>query len=247
MKSWSTASDGDKWMQLDWDEENRIKKTQNAEGTVNYKYNDTGMRIIKKSDTGEVVYVNDNYTVRSNDVFSKHIFAGNTRIATIMKTASTEDAIYYYHGDHLGSSNVVTNKQGVFHENIEYFPYGETWVQDASTSLGNQSMPYKFTSKEQDEETGLYYFGARYYEPNMSHWISTDPSISDYLPTKKSGGKNLPGMGGVYNPVNLNFYHYAGNNPVILLDPDGNKTVWLEGAGPEVNSAEYSRPIIQKL
>src|SRR4030042_1936833 len=220
MKSWSTASDGDKWMQLDWDEENRIKKTQNAEGTVNYKYNDTGMRIIKKSDTGEVVYVNDNYTVRSNDVFSKHIFAGNTRIATIMKTASTEDAVYYYHGDHLGSSNVVTSNAGGIYENIEYFPYGETWVQEKASST-QESMPYKFTSKELDEETGLYYFGARYYEPKISRWIGSDPAIEKYLPQPGKGDDGLPGLGGVFNPVNMNVYQYGGNNPVKFIDPDG--------------------------
>jgi RHS repeat-associated protein len=95
---------------------------------------------------------------------------------------------------------------------------------------------------------GLYYFGARYYDARVGRWISPDPAILEYLPTgNKNKDANLPGMGGVFNTVNLSLYHYVANNPVKYIDPDGKKTVWLEGAGPEVNSASYSRPIIQKM
>ena len=84
-------------------------------------------------------------------------------------------------------------------------------------------LQYKFTAKEFDPETGLYYFGARYYDARLSRWVSTDPILSKYLPTgNKKRDSNLPGMGGVFNPVNLNLYHYSGNNPVIYVDPDGN-------------------------
>ena len=76
-------------------------------------------------------------------------------------------------------------------------------------------------------ETGLYYCGARYLDPKYSRWLSGDPALSDYIPkapiddeTKKHN-ENLPGMGGVYNTVNLHLYHYAGNNPVKYTDPDG--------------------------
>ena len=83
------------------------------------------------------------------------------------------------------------------------------------------------TGKESDSETGLYYFGARYLDPKTSRWISGDPALGEYLPSapvndeaKKRNG-NLPGMGGVFNYVNLHVYHYAGNNPVKYVDPDG--------------------------
>ena len=84
-----------------------------------------------------------------------------------------------------------------------------------------------FTGKELDAETGLYYYGARYLDPKTSRWLSGDPALGEYFPSapvndeaKKRNG-NLPGQGGVFNYVNLHAYHYAGNNPVKLVDPDG--------------------------
>ena len=73
----------------------------------------------------------------------------------------------------------------------------------------------------------VYYHEARYLDPRVSRWLSTDPAMGEYLPSapindeaRKRNG-NLPGMGGVFNYVNLHVYHYAGNNPVKLVDPDG--------------------------
>ena len=69
--------------------------------------------------------------------------------------------------------------------------------------------------------------GARYLDPRTSRWISADPAVSDYIPQAptdddaRKRNQNLPGMGGVYNVVNLHVYHYAGNNPVKYTDPDG--------------------------
>ena len=77
------------------------------------------------------------------------------------------------------------------------------------------------------EETGLYYYGARYLDPKYSRWLSGDPALNDYIPKApiddeaKKHNENLPGMGGVFNVVNLHLYHYAGNNPVKYTDPDG--------------------------
>jgi RHS repeat-associated protein len=88
--------------------------------------------------------------------------------------------------------------------------------------------PKKFVSKERDSETGLYYYGARYLDSRTGRWLSGDPAMGEYVPSapinddaRKRNG-NLPGQGGVFNYVNLHVYHYAGNNPVKLKDPDGN-------------------------
>ena len=72
-----------------------------------------------------------------------------------------------------------------------------------------------------DEETGLYYYGARYLDPKYSRWLSGDPALGEYIPAAGADTSKLAGMGGVYNTVNLHLYHYAGNNPVKYTDPTG--------------------------
>ena len=79
----------------------------------------------------------------------------------------------------------------------------------------------------------MYYYGARYLDPKYSRWLSGDPALSDYIPKApiddeaKKHNENLPGMGGVFNVVNLHLYHYAGNNPVKYTDPTGRDIIHL--------------------
>nr|WP_305879934.1 MULTISPECIES: RHS repeat-associated core domain-containing protein [unclassified Treponema] len=136
---------------------------------------------------------------------------------------------YYYHSDHLGSAQFVTDWRGRQYEHIEYTPYGELWIEEVAAGL--DKLPFRFTGKEMDEETGLYYYGARYLDPKYSRWLSGDPALNDYIPKApindeaKKHNENLPGLGGVYNMVNLHVYHYAGNNPVKYTDPDGESII----------------------
>ena len=162
----------------------------------------------------------------------KHIFVGNSRLVTAMThtdnngdNAEQREKRYYYHSDHLGSAQFVTDWRGKQYEHIEYTPYGELWIEEVAAGL--DKLPFRFTGKEMDEETGLYYYGARYLDPKYSRWLSGDPALNDYIPKApidddaKKHNENLPCMGGIYNTVNLHLYHYAGNNPIKYGDPDG--------------------------
>ena len=141
------------WMNFEWDEENRLKRSVALGGATNYRYDYSGARIIKKGSYGEVVYVNENYSVRNGDAESKHVFAGNTRVATKLKAGNAEPGVYYYHGDHLGSSSVVTNAGGGLHERLQYFPYGETWIHEKASQNG-ESMPYKSRQRSRIRRPG---------------------------------------------------------------------------------------------
>ncbi|MEJ5363460.1 MAG: RHS repeat-associated core domain-containing protein, partial [Spirochaetota bacterium] len=71
------------------------------------------------------------------------------------------------------------------------------------------------------KESGLYYFGARYYDARMSRWISTDPAFIKFIPIgNKKNNEKLP-AGGVFKSSNLAMFIYASNNPVMYIDPDG--------------------------
>ena len=106
---------------------------------------------------------------------------------------------FYYHPDHLGSSSYITNLDGEVVQHIEYVPFGEVFVEERNNIW---NTPYLFNAKEFDEETGLYYYGARYYDPRLSLWISTD-ALKEKTP-------------------NVSPYIYTDNNPIIYIDPDGN-------------------------
>jgi RHS repeat-associated protein len=120
-----------------------------------------------------------------------------------------EKDLYFYHPDHLGSSSFVTDLNGKLYEHLEYFPFGEGWIEE-NTNV--QRTPYLFTAKELDEETGLYYFGARYYDPRTSVWQSPDPIVGYLLATSEEYTRL---------PKKLALYSYALQQPLVHVDPDG--------------------------
>jgi RHS repeat-associated protein len=84
---------------------------------------------------------------------------------------------FYYHPDHLGSSSYITNLDGEVAQHIEYVPFGEVFIEERNNTW---NTPYLFNAKEFDEETGMYYYGARYYEPRLSLWMSVDRFAEKY-------------------------------------------------------------------
>ena len=112
-------------------------------------------------------------------------------------TTDTED-IFFYHSDHLGSTSYITDAKANITQFDAYLPYGELQVDEHTSS---EDMPYKFNGKELDEETGLYYYGARYMNPMASIWYGMDPLSEKY-----------PYIGGVV---------YCEGNPVVQIDDFG--------------------------
>ncbi len=134
-----------------------------------------------------------------------------------------EKNLYFYHPDHLGSSSYITDKEGNIVQHTEYIAFGEVLVDEHSVS---NRQPYLFNSKELDYETGLYYYGARYYDAKTSLWLNTDP-LSGYNPILETehyidGQHN----GGVFNFGNLNTYTYTYQNPIRYIDPNGKQVEW---------------------
>ena len=112
---------------------------------------------------------------------------------------TTKEETFFFHSDHLGSTSYITDDKGNITQYDAYLPYGELLVDEHSSS---EELPYKFNGKQFDEETGLYYYGARYMNPMASIWYGVDPLAEKYVAT---GG-----------------YVYTLDNPVRLIDPNGN-------------------------
>ncbi len=108
---------------------------------------------------------------------------------------------YYYHRNHINSSSVVTDASGTEVTRMVYLPFGEV---SQPNSWGNETVTSKFTGQEYDAETGLYNYGARYYDPGIGRFVSADsivPSVTD--------------------AQSFNRYTYARDNPIIYTDPTG--------------------------
>ncbi|MDY3315922.1 hypothetical protein PG630_01170 [Riemerella anatipestifer] len=146
-----------------------------------------------------------------------------------------EKNLYFYHPDHLGSSSYITDKDGNISQHTEYIAFGEVLFDEHKVS---RRMPYLFNGKELDSETGLYYYGARYYDARVSLWLGTDP-LSGYNPIMETehyidGQHN----GGVFNPMNFATYSYTYQNPILYIDPNGKQGIpgMLLGAITEYGS-----------
>lgn len=124
-----------------------------------------------------------------------YIYLNGQRIASKDSTGK-----YFYHNDHLGGANVITDESGREVKRVDYWPYGATKEQS-----GAKPEKHLFTGKEFDSESGLYFYGARYYDPSICRFISADLSNKD--PS---------------SPQKFNRYSYCLNNPLIYTDPSGN-------------------------
>lgn len=205
---------------FEWDHSGRMKsfRTQagGSEPTVYALYlSDAGGQRVKKlvrKQGGQIevtVYIDGIFeyqrivqgnTTRENNTL--HMMDNQSRIALVRVGNPFPDdmtpAVKYHLGDHLGSNTLVIDSAGNWINREEYTPYGET-------SFGSfLHKRYRFTGKERDESTDLYYHGARYFAPWLGRWVSADPLV-----VEQPGG------------ADLNVFAYVRGRVIIAIDPKG--------------------------
>lgn len=168
---------------------------------VIYKYDALGRRVERsQSNVGVQRYVYDGQDViedldENNQVVTSY-FNGPGIDNKLRQTDGTNGNLYFT-TDHLGSTTALTNDSGHVVESITYDSFGN--------GSGSSFTRYTYTGREFDDQAQLYYYRARWYDPQMGRFISEDPI----------------GLGG-----GLNLYGYAGGNPLRFVDPMG--LDWLD-------------------
>jgi len=186
-----------------YDSENRLISITFPDSSANaFTYYPDGKRLTKTDTSGETTY----YFYDGPNVIVEANSAGTT-IARYTSGLRIDDWIsmdrggssYFYHHDGLGSVTGLTNLSGAVVATYKYDVFGAI-----KSQIGSVVNPYRFTGREYDEESGLYYYRARYYDAGVGRFITKDSFT-----------------GQVHNPLSINKYLYVQNNPTIFIDPHG--------------------------
>ncbi len=198
----ATRVDSTGTTQYFWDFENRMSSVTlpGSGGTVTFKYDPFGRRIEKttSSTTSIYAYDGDNLVEETNSsgtVVARYAQTQNTDEPLAMLRSSTTS---FYQADSLGSVTSLSNGAGALAQTYTFDSFGKQ-----TASSGSLTNPFQYTARESDSETGLYFYRARYYDPNVGRFLSEDPSDE----------------GTLYDALNL--YSYAQNNPTNYTDPLG--------------------------
>ncbi|MCU1284061.1 MAG: Protein sidekick-2 [Acidobacteriales bacterium] len=184
--------------------------------SIDYKYDGEGERVEKLVSTTERELYWGSGPLAEGDlagnISNEYVFFDGKRIA---KRDST-GAVNYYLADELGTSRMVLSASGVVLDDQDFYPYGA--VASGSSTSGNH---YKFTGKERDPESGLDYFGARFYGSGLGRWLTPDwserPAPVPYADFTE--------------PQSLNLYGYVRNSPITRSDVDGH----MYGVGQNID------------
>jgi len=192
-----------------YDQENRIT---GAAGYA-YTYDGDGNRVRKSNGNlaanGALYWAMTPGVVAETDLAgttkSEYIFFDGERVAR-RDGATGTGGIFYYFSDNLKTASIITDSAGVIKAESDYYPWG-----GELQFVNNDSNDYKFTGKKRDAETGIDYFGARYYSSAMGRFLSPDWSAKEEpVPYAK-----------LDDPQSLNLYAYVENNPLARDDLDG--------------------------
>jgi RHS repeat-associated protein len=191
----------DAWVYT-YDYANRLTKVEENSATLEeYVYDGDGKRIQVTDSSKTTIYIYSGLNVLYEETMNSaatYIYGPTGRIAK-RTTINQESNIFYYHTDHLGSTRLVTDENKNVVSASTYHPFG-----DPDTAEGQEH--YLFTGKEKDV-TGLYYYGARYYDPEIGRFLTRDPVA-----------------GNPHVPMSLNRYSYCLDNPLKYTDPMGLST-----------------------
>ena len=166
-----------------------------------YVYGPSGSLALRYATTNDwttyttTTFVSNLYE-KTGTSFKKYVYLGGMRIGEWRSDGSK----FFYVGDRLSSLSVVTNEAQQVVQRIEYKPYGATSAMQSNTFLAS----YQFAGNWRDSLSGLYNFGARFYDPELGLFLSVDPGIPNPLDFR-----------------DLNPYAYARGNPVSLVDIGG--------------------------
>ncbi|SRR6266568_4268867 len=180
----------------------KVTKCSSGQTVAQYVYDYQGNRIVKKNYVGGSL----NNTVYSpNKGYETKKLADNSTQNTtyyyvnddLVAKKNPDGSKNYYHPDNLNSTSVLTDQSGNVVENTTYYPFGDI-------RTGGTKSKQLYTGQENDPETGLDYYNARYYNSHIRRFTQPDTEIAD-----------------IYNPQNLNRYSYVNNNPLTYNDPTG--------------------------
>jgi RHS repeat-associated protein len=193
-----------------YDAESRIKSSTIGGVTTLYTYDAEGRRVRKATGTSGAVtnywYGPGGAQIAESDAagnFTNYVFFAGQRLAR-----NVGGDIKYYITDHLHSTAVFADKSGAVIDDNDFYPWGGVVPNVGFTGSDNH---FKFTGTERDAETGLDYFGARYYSSSMGRFVSADWS-SVPVPVPYADP---------HDPQTLNLYGYARNSPVTRIDVGG--------------------------
>lgn len=203
-----------------WDEENRASSITDAYArdtsrTTTYRYDENGELAIRFGPTYESLFVNEDYSVIDGHSKWKHIFVDDLRVATRGQVpGQPEQDPLYLSSDLLGSTNVVTERNGQLFEHSLFYPSGEPWIRERFNTIRDRFL---FADSYEDQPTKMDRMQARWYEPREGFFYSTDPIIVGDLDAT------------IEEPRLLDAYGYAFGNPETFVDRTGR---WAQPALP---------------